>query len=191
MDRSEQGFQDADLVVRARLGDAVAFETLVRRHYRSAFAVARSRVDSPMDAEDVVQDAFIKALERLDDCDPEHFVGWFLTLVRNRAHNTRIYEGRRGGADPEEIGLADGDDGASRHVARAEVREALEKAIQTLSPVQREVLLLHDLDGLRHAEIASTVGVSVGMSRYHLMQARRQMRDELDRDALEVHGHGN
>lgn len=191
MDRSAQGLQDADLVLRARRGDAAAFEMLVRRHYRSAFAVARSRVESPMDAEDVVQDAFIKALERLDDCDPERFIGWFLTLVRNRAHNTRIYEGRRGGVDPEESGLADEDDGAAGDVARAEVREALDRAIQTLSPVQREVLLLHDLDGLKHAEIAETVGVSVGMSRYHLMQARRKMRDELDLDALEVHGHGN
>lgn len=192
MDRSDRGSKDAALVLRAREGDADAFETLVRRHYRTAFAVARGRVESPMDAEDVVQDAFIRALERLDHCDPEHFAGWFLTLVRNRAHNTRIYEGRRGGADPEETGLrAPETEGPMRDVARSEVRRALDDAIRTLSPVQREVLLLHDLEGLKHAEIAKTAGVSVGMSRYHLMMARRKMRDELDREALEVLGHGH
>lgn len=192
MDRSDRGSKDAVLVLRARDGDADAFETLVRRHYRAAFAVARGRVESPMDAEDVVQDAFVRALERLDDCDPDRFAGWFLTLVRNRAHNTRIYEGRRGGVDPEETGLsAPSDEGPARDVERSEVRHALDDAIRTLTPVQREVLLLHDMEGLKHAEIAEVVGVSVGMSRYHLMQARRRMRDELDRDSLEVQGHGH
>jgi len=180
------------LVVRAREGDGEAFETLVRRHYRAAYAIARSRVDGPMDAEDVVQDAFVRALERLDDCDPERFAGWFLTVVRNRAHNLRVYEGRRGGVDPEETPISSGPDGGtSRALAQSDVREALEEAISTLSPVQREVLLLHDLEGLKHAEVSESVGISVGMSRYHLMQARRGMRRELDRDALEVEDHGS
>ncbi|MDH3733287.1 MAG: RNA polymerase sigma factor [Gemmatimonadota bacterium] len=194
MDRSGQGSDDAALVLRAREGNAGAFEALVRKHYRGAFAVARSRVENAMDAEDVVQESFVRALERLDDCDPERFAGWFLTMVRNRAHNARIYERRRHGVDPEEAGLATGDEGDGGTGRRARIsglRDALEEAVATLPPVQREILLLHDLEGFKHAEIAETVGVSVGMSRYHLMQARRKMRDELDRDALEVQGHGS
>ena len=182
MGRSERGPNDETLVLRAREGDAAAFETLVRRHYRAAYAIARGRVESPMDAEDVVQDSFVRALERLDECDPGRFAGWLLTIVRNRAHNARIYEGRRAGVDPEAAGLrargGEEGDGEAR-VRRRELREELEAAIAVLSPVQREVLLLHDLEGLPHAEIASAVGVSVGMSRYHLMQARRRIREEL------------
>ena len=194
MGPSDRGSQDATLVRRAREGDGRAFEMLVRRHYRAAYAVARARVESPMDAEDVVQDAFIRALERIDDCDPDRFAGWFLTVVRNRAHNLRVYEGRRRGVDPEasQISRKRGSDGGtSRHLARSELRRALEDALSGLSPIRREVLLLHDLEGMKHAEIAEAVGISVGMSRYHLMQARRSMRRELDRDALEVHDHGS
>jgi len=147
-----------------------------------------------MDAEDVVQDAFIRALERIEDCDPNRFAGWFLTVVRNRAHNLRVYEGRRGGVDPENVQMPGGPGsagGTARDLARAELRRALEDAVSLLSPIQREVLLLHDLEGMKHAEIAESAGCSVGMSRYHLMQARRSMRRELDRDALEVQDHGS
>ena len=187
MTRSADGPADAELVLRAREGDPGAFEALVRRHYRAAYAVARAKVDSPMDAEDVVQDAFVRALERLDDCEPSKFAGWLLAVVRNHAHNRRIYEGRRGGVDPEEAGLAGPRDGGiTSGLARSELRDRLEEAVATLSEKQREVLLLHDLEGLRHAEIGEIVGVSEGMSRYHLMQARRAMRDRLSREDLEV-----
>jgi len=193
MARSEREPDDATLVVQAREGNAEAFDTLVRRHYRAAYAVARGRVESPMDAEDVVQESFVRALERLDDCDPSRFTGWFLTIVRNRAHNARIYEARRGGVDPASARLSAperaGSEGGEARVRRRELREELERAVATLSPIQREVLLLHDLEEMAHAEIAKIVGVSVGMSRYHLMQARRRLRDELDEETLEANGH--
>ena len=59
---------DGLLVSRVRRGDSRAFDRLVRRHLRAAHAVARAKLDNPDDADDVVQDAFIKALERIDDC---------------------------------------------------------------------------------------------------------------------------
>jgi len=185
MGRSERELDDAALVLQARGGDARAFEALVRRYYRAAFAVALARLDGPMDAEDVLQDAFVRALERLDECDPKRFVGWLFTIVRNRAHNARIYEHRRQGVDPDEARLsASAEAEGARRVERRELRETLEAAMGTLSEIQREVLLLHDLEGMKHAEIAAAVGVTVGMSRYHLMQARRRMRAELDAEAL-------
>jgi RNA polymerase sigma-70 factor (ECF subfamily) len=191
MGRGYRGSDDATLVHRAREGDASAFETLARRHYRAAYAVARARVDAPMDAEDVVQEAFMRALERLDDCDPESFRGWLLTIVRNRAHNARIYQARRRGPDPETMGGAQlaADDDSARGVEVRDLRGALERALGTLSDIQREVLLLHDLEGLKHAEIADMAGVTVGMSRYHLMQARRAMRESLGPGAPETYGH--
>jgi RNA polymerase sigma-70 factor (ECF subfamily) len=87
MERSET---DGVLVARVRRGDSRAFDQLVRRHLRTAHAVARSKLDNPADADDVVQDAFIKALQRIDGCrNPEGFRGWLLVIVRNTAHNYR------------------------------------------------------------------------------------------------------
>ena len=79
---------DALLVRRARRGDAAAFEALVRKHYRAAYAIAFGVLGSAMDAEDACQDAFVKALERLDEIrDPNRFGPWLQQIVRNRARN--------------------------------------------------------------------------------------------------------
>ena len=186
MDDGHPDIQDASLVSRARQGDGVAFEALVRRYYRTAFAVALGQLGTAMEAEDVCQDAFLRALERLDDCDPTRFGAWLLSIVRNRAHNYRTYLALRRGPDHESIPAtraarsADREDpGPSRELARDELRDDLEDALGSLSSIQREVLLLHDLDGRQHREIADASGLSVGMSRYHLMQARRRMRETL------------
>ncbi|MCH7729611.1 MAG: sigma-70 family RNA polymerase sigma factor, partial [Planctomycetes bacterium] len=81
---SDETTPDATYVARARRGDASAFEALVRRHYRVAYAVALALLSNNMDAEDVCQDAFLKALERLDDCrEPDKFASWLLRIVRN------------------------------------------------------------------------------------------------------------
>ena len=70
----DSGETDGILVARVRLGDSKAFDQLVRRHLRLAHSVARSTLENPDDADDVCQDAFIRALERIDDCrDPERF----------------------------------------------------------------------------------------------------------------------
>jgi RNA polymerase sigma-70 factor (ECF subfamily) len=177
--------QDASLVARAREGDGVAFEALVRRYYRAAFAVALGQLGTAMEAEDVCQDAFLRALERLDDCDPARFGAWLLSIVRNRAHNYRAYLALRRGPDHERVPAARvgpmerEERGPSGHLAQDELRHDLEVAIGVLSSIQREVLLLHDLDGRPHREIADALRLSVGMSRYHLMQARRRMRATL------------
>src|SRR5262249_56976677 len=74
------------LVVRAQRGDAPAFAALVRRFLRAAYAVALAIVRRRADAEDVAQDAFVLALERIGSCrEPARFAGWLLTIVRNRA----------------------------------------------------------------------------------------------------------
>lgn len=186
MARGHADIQDASLVARARHGDGVAFEALVRRYYRAAFAVALGQLGTAMEAEDVCQDAFLRALERLDDCDPQRFGAWLLSIVRNRAHNYRTYLTRRRGPDHERLppgrlaGTTSQEErGPSRDLARDELRHDLEIALGVLTSIQREVLLLHDLDGRPHGEIAEALGLSVGMSRYHLMQARRRMRTTL------------
>ncbi len=176
---------DAILVERARRGDAEAFEGLVRRHYRAAYGVALAVLGNQMDAEDVTQDAFIRALERLDELrQRERFAAWLLQIVRNRAKNFRSYQRLRTGPPLDSVNpVSDGrTDGA---VEAAELRGQLETALADLNEVQREVVLLHDLTGLKHREIADTLGMSEGMSRQHLFQARRILRRRLGAGVFE------
>ena len=79
---------DGELVRRARKGDEVAFGALVERYQRAAYAVALSVVNRHEDAEDAAQEAFLVALDRLEECrSPERFAGWLMTIVRNRSKN--------------------------------------------------------------------------------------------------------
>jgi RNA polymerase sigma-70 factor (ECF subfamily) len=171
--RSDTG----DLVRRARAGDAAAFERLIRLHLRAAFSVALAVTNDPHDAEDVTQDAFVAALERLEECkEPERFSGWLLRIVRNRALNLRRAQAVRA-AKP----LADAIDAASdanpeRDTSRALLRDELTAAMSELTETQRQVVLLHDLEGYRHREIGAVLGISEGASRFHLSTARASLR---------------
>jgi RNA polymerase sigma-70 factor (ECF subfamily) len=170
---------DAILVQRARRGDAAAFEALVRRHYRTAYAVALAVLGNAMDAEDVTQDAFVRAVERMDEVrEPERFKGWLLQIVRNRSRNYRGYRRLRTARPLDTVSVA-APENPSRDAERAELRGALESALAQLSEVQREVVLLHDLEGWKHREIAEFLAISEGMSRQHLMTARRALRERL------------
>ncbi len=170
---------DASLVERARRGESAAFEGLVRRHFRAAYAVALALLGNQMDAEDVCQDAFIRALERLEDCrHPDRFAAWLLQIVRNRAHNFREYQRIRTGAPLEATPAASPTD-LARDLERAELRRLLEAVLGELSEVQRQVILLHDLEGWKHRAIAEALGLSEVASRQHLFVARRQLRQRL------------
>lgn len=172
---------DGQLVGLARAGDSAAFEVLVRRHLRGAYAVALSGTGSPDDAEDVAQDALITALEQLDQCrNPERFAAWLFQIVRNRAHNFRRARRVRQ-AVPLDAATEPVAPGSPLHDAeRAELRDHLLTGIGTLAEVQREVVLLHDLEGWKHREIAASLGIPEGTVRYHLHQARRVLRARLE-----------
>jgi RNA polymerase sigma-70 factor, ECF subfamily len=173
---------DATLVERALDGDGTAFEGLVRRYTRPAFAVAVGIVKESADAEDVVQDAFVRALERLEDCrNPAKFGSWFLQIVRNRAHSVRRYLGVRQAAPLDAIPLAT--DGRSPHAeaALSRLRADLAEAISDLTDVQQNVVILHDLEGWKHREIGEMLDLPEGTVRAHLHHARKALRDH---DAL-------
>jgi RNA polymerase sigma-70 factor, ECF subfamily len=170
--------KDAVLVARALDGDAAAFETLVRRYTRPAFAVAVAVVKEPADAEDVMQDAFIRALERLEDCrDPDKFGSWLLRIVRNRAHSVRRYLGVREAGSLEAAAPSSGAPGPMGDAERSELRAALLAALSELKEVQRQVVLLHDLEGWKHREIGEMLDLPEGTVRAHLFHARRALRE--------------
>lgn len=169
--------EDAGLVRRAIAGDARAFETLVRRYSGPAFAVALGIMKEPADAEDVVQDAFVKALERLEECDPEKFGAWFLRVVRNRAHSVRRYLGVRDAAPLDAVATASTGPRPDQEAERLELRRELLDAMAGLTEVQRQVLLLHDLEGWKHREIGESLDMPEGTVRAHLFHARHALRE--------------
>ncbi len=167
---------DADLVARTLRGDGDAYDALARRHYRAAFAVALGVLGNRHDAEDVVQDSLIKALDRLEDCrDPERFVQWFLMIVRNRSLSHRSYRKVRETSElkPE---IAEARDSPYLDAARAELADTLQTALAKLTQVQREVVLLHDMDGWTHKDIADALDMTEVRSRQHLFVARKALR---------------
>jgi len=179
---------DAALVARVREGDAAAFEVLMRRHFRMAFLVALAQLGERADAEDVCQDAFVRCWERIDECrNPERVSAWIATVVRNAAHNRRDYLRVRESAPIEAAAKVAFGSRGHRSLERAELRTFLTQALGQLSPVQREVVLLHDLEGWKHAAIASRLDFSEAMSRRHLSDARKRLRELLpDLRTLEI-----
>jgi len=178
---------DARLVAAVRCGDAAAADVLVRRHFRAVWAVALALLGNELDAEDVCQDAFVRALERIDECrKPDRFVYWLLQIVRNRAHNARDHRRVRSGPSVDEIEVALPGD-AAEATERRELGDRLLAALESLTPEQRQVVLLKDLEGWDHRAIARSLGISEGMSRQHLFAARRALRERLGPTALEDH----
>jgi RNA polymerase sigma-70 factor (ECF subfamily) len=171
---------DASLVGRVRLGDAAAMDTLLRRYFRASYLVALGRLGNRFDAEDACQDAFIRCVERLDDCrEPDKFGAWLLRIVRNTAHNRRDYLRVRS-AEPIAAHFQIHSPMRTDDVVQQnELRETLMRALTKLSETQRDVVLLHDLEGWRHAEIAAHLDLSEGMSRRHLSDARKELRELL------------
>jgi RNA polymerase sigma-70 factor, ECF subfamily len=171
---------DAWLVARTRDGDPAAFEKLVRRHLQAAHAVALAELSDVRDAEDAVQDSFITALQRLDDCrDTAAFGAWLRQIVRNRARSLRRREQVRDTDSLEVAVMASATDDPARELDRSRLRKRLELALSTLPAVQRRVVLMHDLEGYRHREIAAELGIPEGTVRSHLFFARRALRERL------------
>jgi len=174
--------RDEELVRRTLAGDATAYAWLVRRHRRAALARALAIVGDSFEAEDVAQDAFAQGYEQLATLrDHARFGAWLLTIVHRRSLNALRSARRRRTVDlhdaiPDRAATAD--DVIATHPSRA----ALLTALASLSPVQRTVVLLADLEGWSHDRIAGAVGCSVVMSRRHLSDARRRLRELLTQE---------
>lgn len=174
---------DAHLVERARTGEGEAFAELTRRHFRSAYATALAILMEPHDAEDVAQDALIRALERLEQCrDPDRFGAWLRQIARNRALNVRRARTVRRVFSLRGALQVPSTESPARDAAVGELRERLIQALEGVTEVQREVVLLHDLEGWRHREIAEMLNLPEGTVRSHLSHARRKLRELLGPD---------
>jgi RNA polymerase sigma-70 factor, ECF subfamily len=174
------GPTDAELAKRVQGGDTAAFDTLVSRHLQKAFGVAMRLLGQQEDAEDLVQDAFMAALEKIDSYDSERdFAPWFYRILVNRCLNARKSRARRSTYDvPAEAatGLAS----PLAETERSELRTHLTRALMLLPERQRTIVTMFDLEGFSSPEIAEVLGISDGTVRWHLHQARRVLREALE-----------
>jgi RNA polymerase sigma-70 factor (ECF subfamily) len=171
---------ESELVGRVRQGDTEAFGELVRRYERRAFAVAYRLTGQRQDAEDLVQDAFIASLDKLDGFDAERPFGpWFFRILVNRG--TSQSRARKVRAT-EEIPGTIGDTAPSpdRLAEQAETGERVRAAIATLSARQRLVVQLYELDGFTTGEVADMLEIAEPTVRWTLHAARRRLRAELE-----------
>lgn len=180
---------DGELVALALRGNEEAADALVRRHYRATFAMALSVVGNRQDAEDVCQDSWVKAIDRVEDCrEPARFLSWMLMIVKNRALSYRSYRKVRETSEllPE---LAESLESPLADTTRAELASRLEAALGTLGEIQRQVVLLHDMDGWNHRDIATALDMTEVRSRQHLFVARKLLRERLGPAILAEYTH--
>jgi RNA polymerase sigma-70 factor (ECF subfamily) len=174
--RSATSLAEEQLLVRAvQNGDDAAFGTLVDRYLESAYATALSVLRNAHDAEDAVQSAFIRALERIDQLKAgSPFGPWFYRVLRSTCLNLRRREALR---SHEEIPVsAAGGRNPERDLQSALTREQVMVALGELPEMQRLAVTLYDLEGYSHQEIGEILGIAVGTSRAHVHHARRALR---------------
>ena len=171
--------EDAQLARRAAGADVAAFEALYRRHHRRVHGVILRLVGhASARAEDLTQEAFVRAWQALPTFRFESAVS---TWLHRMAVNTALMELRARRSRPQ----ADDDDDALESLSmpdtagRAVLGRDLERAVATLPPRARAVLVLHDVEGWKHEEIAAELGMAVGSSKAQLHRARGLLRTRI------------
>jgi RNA polymerase sigma-70 factor (ECF subfamily) len=170
---------DAALAARASAGDRDAFGALVLRHQPAVRRVCRAVTLDDHDADDAAQDAFLSALDRIETYDRTRPIGpWLMRIATNAAIDLL----RRRNVRRTEVldeAFAGSNESPARDAERQELRERVQRALQTLPERQRAAVTLFDLEGYAHAEIAGILGIPEGTVRSDVFHARRKLRDAL------------
>jgi RNA polymerase sigma-70 factor (ECF subfamily) len=183
---------DVALVERVRGGDISAYDTLVRKYERQVFRIAQHITQNREDAEDVMQDAFLKAYEKLDQFQGNSkFYTWLVRIAVNESL-MRLRKRRTGkmvsidedletdeGTVPRD--LADWAPDPEQNYSQAELGQILEKTIKGLPPGFKVVFELRDVQGLSTEDTAEALGLSVPAVKSRLLRARLQLRERLSR----------
>ena len=178
--------EEMDLVKRARRGDLAAYDDLVRRYQERIYATIYHMTSNHEDANDLAQEAFIKAFQALRSFKGgSSFYTWVYRIAVNKTINFLKQRKNRtqmslddmdfnAEHDPDLVALIS-DKTPRREVALAELQEKLNAAMQKLSEPHRLVVTLHDVQGLAHEEIAQIMDCNVGTVRSRLFYARQQL----------------
>jgi len=172
------GFRKEDdvLVRRAQEGSERAFEQLYRRHVGRVYALCMRLCGNTSLAEELTQDAFVRAWERLGTFRHDSaFSSWLYRLTVNVVLGDIRSRQRRAANLAEARSMTDAHQSTSR--VSPSMRLDLEAAIAKLSDGARRVFVLHDVEGYKHEEIADMMGIEPGTSKAHLHRARRILRE--------------
>jgi RNA polymerase sigma-70 factor (ECF subfamily) len=191
--KAEENVTDEmSLVHAAKAGDLEAFSQLVNRYDRNVFRIAQHITHNEEDAQDVVQDAFLKAYRNLDRFqENSKFYTWLVRIAVNEAlmklrkrRNDRTVSldedlETEEGSMPREV--ADWSPNPEQLYGQSELGDILKKTVQGLSPGFRTVFVLRDVEGLSTEETAEMLGLSIPAVKSRLLRARLQLRERLAR----------
>lgn len=182
-------YTDAAAVALARDGDSEAFRALVERHSRAVFRIAHRMTGSPQDAEDVVQETFLRAYRQLSRFESRaNFGTWLhriavncsIDLIRSRPH-------RESGADTtdlEHLGASENTDSApaspERLMLSTEVQDRINAAMSALSKMERAAFTLRHFEGQSIEEISRSLGLKTNATKHSIFRAVRKMRSALE-----------
>ncbi|HYT29638.1 MAG TPA: sigma-70 family RNA polymerase sigma factor [Actinomycetota bacterium] len=169
-----------DVLARARRGDPRAFEEVVRATHRHAYTLAFRLVRDRQDAEDVTQEAYLRAFRALRGFrEDAAFETWLYRIVTNAAMTFLRRRGRFGDLAAEHDGPPPEPVSPERSEDQAVDRDSLVRALETLSPALRSVVILKDVYGLSCQEIGEEMGATEGAIKVRLHRARKRLRDAL------------
>jgi RNA polymerase sigma-70 factor (ECF subfamily) len=189
---SQAAIDEAILVTQSRAGDTAAFGELVRRYEGKIFRLAQHVTQNREDAEDVLQETFMKAYEHLDQFKGDSkFYTWIVRIAVNQAlmklrrrktdKSVSLDETIDTGEDTVTREIAAWDESPEQQFSREELGGILDSAIQSLEPPYRSVFVLRDIDELSTEETAEALGLSVPAVKSRLLRARLQLREKLTR----------
>ena len=185
-------FDETALVARAQAGDQEAFGELVKAYERKIYRLAKSITQNDEDAEDVLQDAFLKAYEHLPGFQGNsRFYTWIVRIAVNEAlMKLRKRKGNRfvsldepiqTGEEEVKREIAVWEDNPEEHYSQEELQKILDEAVESLKPDFRTVFMLRDIEELSTEDTAETLGISVAAVKSRLLRARLALREKLTR----------
>ena len=189
---SLNGVDELDLVTRARAGDQSAFSELVNRYERKIYRLAKHITQNDEDAEDVLQETFLKAYEHLNGFQGNSkFYTWVVRIAVNEAL-MKLRKRRSDRTVPLDEPVDTGEEMVTREIAvwednpeqrysREEIHEILTSAVDDLKPDFRTVFVLRDIEELSTEETAEALGLSIPAVKSRLLRARLALREKLTR----------
>ena len=185
-------FDESGLLAKAREGDSAAFTELVNQYSRKIYRLAKHITQNDSEAEDVLQETFLKAYEHLGDFQGQSkFYTWIVRIAVNQSlmklrkrksdRTVSLDEPIDTGEDTVVREIAVWDENPEQQYSREEIGGILDEAIESLEPAFRTVFVLRDIEELSTEETAQALGISVPAVKSRLLRARLQLREKLTR----------
>jgi len=188
---------EQQLIERAKNGDTKAFEELMKKTQTNIYNLGLRLLGNKEDAADLMQETYIKAYENLDRFEGRSsFSTWLYRIATNNAlmklrkeknKKVSIDELKKFGDKSYKIEISDWSENPSSYFKSAELKEVLQKAIDSLPPKYKSVFILHDVEGLPLAEVARILSLSIPAVKTRVHRSRMYLREKIS-EYIKKHG---